>query len=52
MTPVASVVVPDRASTDLPHSHPQQQRDQLRRELLRRIIAREMRRQAIRITPH
>jgi hypothetical protein len=50
MTPVASVLMPDRARTD--SSQSQQERDQLRRELLRRIIASEMRRQAIRITPH
>lgn len=50
MTPAAPVLVPDQARTV--SSPSQQERDQLRRELLRRIIASEVRRQSVRITPH
>lgn len=50
MTPAATVFVPDQARTV--SSSSQHERDQLRRELLRRIIATELRRQSVRITPH
>jgi hypothetical protein len=50
MNSPATVFVPDQARTA--SSPTQQERDQLRRELLRRIIASESRRQSLRITPH
>jgi len=49
MTPATTVLLPEQARTA---SSTQQERERLRQELLRRIIDSEMRRQAVRITPH
>jgi len=51
VTPSNSLLVEPARTSPIPSS-PDRERERLRRELLRRIIDRETRRQALRGTPH